>query len=599
MITYINKDNATRYTQLFRKAEEALIKYYKTVPADQVKQINVGDITTLEKYFYYLPDLINVTNGSEDEYDKTAGRRYAMLPIDEEVFKIDANTRTIEVPQSFKRNGIAVQGDQVAEIIYFRINRYFDFMDLNNTQIYIQWENGKEKGVSQEWVRDIESDPDYLIFGWALCSPMTDVEGSLRFSVRFIDWNTDNEIIYSFSTLEASATINKALNLAADAFAGADINNKEINDMIIKRLKTSKVVGVDKADTPEFLLTIEDWVKQVEGASTYIVDLRDDGKYEFRVQAYSTDAGNIQYSWCRNKDGNIENIENIPVYVRVPYEADTNYVIAKQNRIYYDSDHNIISGINPGDKITQDCYELYGSCLVDKAGEYYAKVTNTLAFDSKTISSETISIPNPIPVNFDPNGGSAVLSNSNGYKVDLTTSIVNTDDPNADYSYEYQWYKDNVEIEDATGLTYTVDGSSLQSDIQGHYQLKTTAIRNNEKVDSLSNPFLVTYSADSISNITVTDQNDNIIEMVAYVGDTLKATATLTNNYQLQDYSSYSYNWRIVDKTGITIQDKIASSQTLVLTETLVGKTIVCDITNHYNGTSTLKTSDAMLIAQQ
>mgnify|MGYP003305775908 CR=1 FL=1 len=59
-------------------------------------------------------------------------------------------------------------------------------MDLNNTEIYIQYEDSKgNKDVCQEWVRDIESDPDFLIFGWALRDPITKYDGTLKFSVRF------------------------------------------------------------------------------------------------------------------------------------------------------------------------------------------------------------------------------------------------------------------------------------------------------------------------------------------------------------------------------------------------------------------------------
>jgi hypothetical protein len=53
-----------------------------------------------------------------------------MLPLDEEPFFIDANSRVINPSPSFPRNVVGVRGDQVAEIIYFKINRYFDATDL-------------------------------------------------------------------------------------------------------------------------------------------------------------------------------------------------------------------------------------------------------------------------------------------------------------------------------------------------------------------------------------------------------------------------------------------------------------------------------------
>jgi hypothetical protein len=73
-----------------------------------------------------------------------------------------------------------------AETIYFKVPRYFDAVDLNNTDIYIQWQytnsqNGQsEQGISHEWVRDIESEDDYLIFGWVLGGRITEEAGSLH-----------------------------------------------------------------------------------------------------------------------------------------------------------------------------------------------------------------------------------------------------------------------------------------------------------------------------------------------------------------------------------------------------------------------------------
>ena len=64
--------------------------------------------------------------------------KYVMMPIDEEPFKIDLNTRTIEVPQSFSKCA-SVQSDQLAETIIFIVDRYFDYMDLANTEIFVQW----------------------------------------------------------------------------------------------------------------------------------------------------------------------------------------------------------------------------------------------------------------------------------------------------------------------------------------------------------------------------------------------------------------------------------------------------------------------------
>ena len=57
----------------------------------------------------------------------------------------------------------------------------------DNADIFIQWQQkDEEPGLSNEWVRDIESDPDYLIFGWALDRSITEIAGPLKFSIRLL-----------------------------------------------------------------------------------------------------------------------------------------------------------------------------------------------------------------------------------------------------------------------------------------------------------------------------------------------------------------------------------------------------------------------------
>ena len=106
MITYVNNLNAAKYSALFDRATVDL-KANGDIVDDSA-------ITSLEEYFAYIKNL--------SKLDK----KYTILPVDEELFEIDANSRVITVPASFKKNGIGVQGDEIAEIIYFKIDRFFE-----------------------------------------------------------------------------------------------------------------------------------------------------------------------------------------------------------------------------------------------------------------------------------------------------------------------------------------------------------------------------------------------------------------------------------------------------------------------------------------
>ena len=124
MITYVNDASLSAYSKLFETATKDL------------KEKNVVDssftrIESLSEYFEYIKDLAKIDP------------IYTRLPLDEEVFEIDANTRAITVPKSFQNNGISVQGDVMSEILYFKINRFYDATDLaqDDMKIYIQWQN--------------------------------------------------------------------------------------------------------------------------------------------------------------------------------------------------------------------------------------------------------------------------------------------------------------------------------------------------------------------------------------------------------------------------------------------------------------------------
>ena len=272
MITYINKSNASKYRELFDKANAAL-----NLTEDGKK------ISSLEEYFATIKTLVN----------STGDKKYTMLPLDEDVFEIDANKRLITVPNSFKTNGISVQGDQIAEVVYFKIDRFFDATDLNETEIFIQWHapNG-DSGISKEWVRDIESENGKLIFGWPLSEEITVKSGNVKFAVRFVqfDKTNKNEIVYSFSTLTAEAPIKPALDF--DLSQGT-VQIIDYSNLIMDRLidSDSPITGAGSSERPEILFTLD-----------RIVDLiptedKESGEAALHVRARSTDAGTITYTW--------------------------------------------------------------------------------------------------------------------------------------------------------------------------------------------------------------------------------------------------------------------------------------------------------------
>lgn len=111
---------------------------------DEIRQKSNGaiDINSVEGFFGNIIEISALVVNEEG----LTGKKYLRLPLDEPMFEIDANTRKIDVPAEFKSNGLSVQGDHLAETVYFVIDRYFDYMDFNNTSVSINWKMGSETG---------------------------------------------------------------------------------------------------------------------------------------------------------------------------------------------------------------------------------------------------------------------------------------------------------------------------------------------------------------------------------------------------------------------------------------------------------------------
>ena len=213
MITVFNSKN---YAQqwFFDKAFALLEAKHKL----SEKELKIGRFLSLEGYFAHLDDLV-FTDPS-----------YVLIPSDEEPFVIDANTRTISIPASFNKCA-GVVGDNMCEIITFTIDRYFDYVDLANANICIQWKvpgdnsNGVKEGISHISLIDRDSIPGKIRFGWPLTNELTKNPGPISFAVRFFMKNKeDTEFVYLFNTLTTSIIIKEGLNIVNPTVEEEDIH---------------------------------------------------------------------------------------------------------------------------------------------------------------------------------------------------------------------------------------------------------------------------------------------------------------------------------------------------------------------------------------
>lgn len=155
--------------------------------------------------------------------------KFLRLPLDEPLFEIDANTRRIEVPVDFRSNGVSVQGDHLAETVFFSIDRYFDYMDLAGTNIYINWKMGNDSGRTQHFILSTDILPGKIVFGWPIDKIVTKKSGVLQFAIEFNKTNSEG-LTYRFNTLASNVNIKDGLII--DENAEVSVLNNDIRRML-------------------------------------------------------------------------------------------------------------------------------------------------------------------------------------------------------------------------------------------------------------------------------------------------------------------------------------------------------------------------------
>lgn len=328
MIVSINQNNSDKYLNLFKEAYELL----------GLNNNEEGRFTSLAEYYGHMADLF-----------ATAEYKYVLLPLDEEAFYIDLNSRTINVPQSFSKCA-SVQNDQLAETIIFEVDRYFDFMDLSMTDIHVQWtipENKKDNVALYEGATLVEmidlSEAGKIRFAWPLNDSITKAAGPVNFSVRFslVDSATPDKIYYSLNTTSATINVKPALQKTLDR-AKVESPNALFQKAILNSVYTGE--GIVPPVMPEFIepgsniMTLEG-TENVDGVK--VVSLNDDNTITLYAQAVVADAGAISYKWYHKAaDGKFYDCADFPLV----FNADGS---VKQRGVFGTVNENAFLKCNP------------------------------------------------------------------------------------------------------------------------------------------------------------------------------------------------------------------------------------------------------------
>ena len=131
-----------------------------------------------------------------------------LFPSSKNIYDVNLETRQIDSPEF-----LSVAYDPAAENIYFRIDRFHDYMDLSNTVCVIQYYTPDGKAhVYPVPFYDVftEKIDNKMLFQWCIDGAATQFEGPVTYSVRFylIEENAGKlNLIYNLSTEVAESKV--------------------------------------------------------------------------------------------------------------------------------------------------------------------------------------------------------------------------------------------------------------------------------------------------------------------------------------------------------------------------------------------------------
>lgn len=156
-----------------------------------------------------------------------------LLPSTENIYEINLNTREIQAPE-FLSN----YTDHAAEVLYFKCDRFFDYMDLSTCTIVIQYTNakGESRLYSVPFV-DVAtcSLENKMLIPWCVDGNVTTQAGEVTFSIRFYKIDVNGAAIqYSLTTLSAKSQVLEAMNVIEEDEEPFVLNPTQYEELVAR-----------------------------------------------------------------------------------------------------------------------------------------------------------------------------------------------------------------------------------------------------------------------------------------------------------------------------------------------------------------------------
>ena len=515
MIVSINENNSDSYLNLFTDA----YRFLKAI--DEKEGTNYVDpnkerFASLAEYYGHMADLFN-----------TYAYQYVMVPLDEAPFHIDLNSRSIKVPASFSACA-GIQSDLLAETIVFTVDRYFDYMDLANTEIFVQWitpgANPVEGATRVEMIDRTQG--DMLKFAWPLNDIITKEPGNVKFSVRFFRLDTvSDEIVYNLNTSDAEITIKPALQpngpsivekpVGDNSFKKAIVNSYFSNEGIPQPMTPNyQEPGSDITINPEKLEELKEDDSNVIN-NVKVVGLKDDSVTLY-AQAIVPDAGDISYEWyfkpvdaevaypCNafpGVDGTTATFgTSEDAYIEVKEEDAQVRIPHVRYYVQNDSGYELYTGEFPAIETLYTRFAAYTVAEdVDITGKYHVRAYNNVATRDGVISSVTYAAssdcllppPKDVVISKKLNDGAILVDDEAVLDIALAA-----DEYNPAISYEWRVSAVDAEtvLKEDTEVVATTTEPTFTATAPGWYSVRAIATLNRKEKAEFSKACKVTHN---------------------------------------------------------------------------------------------------------
>lgn len=158
------------------------------------------------------------------------------VDVNRHYIDVDLSKREIKLPSSFYADFLDVQNDHLAAEIWFRMDRYFEDVDLSKTTCVIEYINAAGEGrICPILSIDTTTFNGQLCVCWQVGREATKQAGKIKFVLHFynIVQNSNGDFVYSYSlsTRPCEATILKSLDKTVSLDKAYDYSAEIMNEI--------------------------------------------------------------------------------------------------------------------------------------------------------------------------------------------------------------------------------------------------------------------------------------------------------------------------------------------------------------------------------